>query len=629
MIVTKRRSGNPAAARAVKALYLFCAVGALAVAGCATGADAPRSPANASAEIVSESARLNQWFAARWEEELDRSPETRTFLGDKTDYDKLDDQSAEAREAEHKALLASLADMRATFSPETLDPSARLSYRLYEYLAEQAIAAWPYRDHRYVFSHFGGPHSSFPVFLANQHQIENESDARAYIARLDAASQQFSQYQERAETQFAAGIFPPAWSYERMIGTTKNIVAGEPFDNSGAPSTILADFTKKVEALEIPAAAKAALTADAKRALLASVKPAYDAVIAMMEHQMAGAGDDDGAWKLPDGAKYYAVNLARMTTTDMTPAEIHDLGLAEVARIQNEMRVIMKTVGFKGDLQEFFAAMREDKDRRFTYPDDDEGRARYLAEATALIDAMRARLDEQFITKPKAPIEVRRVEPFREAAAGKAFYQRPSPDGSRPGIYYANLRNMDDMPVYQMEALAYHEGIPGHHMQLAIMQELEGIPEFRKFGGFTAYSEGWGLYSEYMPKTMGLYQDPYADFGRLAMELWRAARLVVDTGVHDKRWTREEAVQYLLVNTPNPEGDCRNAIDRYVVMPGQATTYKIGMLKIMELRARAEATLGDRFDVRRFHDAILDQGALPLAILEEKLDAWIASEKAR
>jgi uncharacterized protein (DUF885 family) len=223
---------------------------------------------------------------------------------------------------------------------------------------------------------------------------------------------------------------------------------------------------------------------------------------------------------------------------------------------------------------------------------------------------------------------VKRVEPFREKSAGKAFYQRPSPDGSRPGIYYANLYDMADMPTYQMEALAYHEGIPGHHMQLAIQQELEGIPSFRRYSGVTAYTEGWGLYTEYLPKEMGFYQDPYSDFGRLAMELWRAARLVVDTGLHDKQWTREEATQWLLDNTPNPEGDARKAIDRYIVMPGQATAYKIGMLKILQLREHARAELGEAFDIGAFHDVILENGPLPLAILEEQVEAWIAEEKS-
>jgi len=343
---------------------------------------------------------------------------------------------------------------------------------------------------------------------------------------------------------------------------------------------------------------------------------------------MASASDDDGAWKLPDGGKYYALQLEAMTTTAMSADEIHELGLSEVARIHGEMDSIRRKVGFEGDLGDFFVYMRTDPDGKFTYANDDEGRDAYLAEATRIIDTMRGRLPELFNTFPKAELIVKRVEPFREKAAGKAFYQRPAPDGSRPGIYYANLFNMNDMPTYQMEALAYHEGIPGHHMQLAIMQELQGVPAFRRFGGFTAYSEGWGLYSEYIPKEMGFYADPYSDFGRLAMELWRAARLVVDTGLHSKKWTSQEAVDYLLANTPNPEGDCVKAIERYIVMPGQATAYKIGMNKILQLRRRAEEALGDAFDVREFHDVVLKDGAVPLAILEEKVDAWIDGKQS-
>ncbi|OYW86294.1 MAG: hypothetical protein B7Z22_06890, partial [Hyphomonas sp. 32-62-5] len=291
-----------------------------------------------------------------------------------------------------------------------------------------------------------------------------------------------------------------------------------------------------------------------------------------------------------------------------------------------EMAAIMQQVGFEGDLQDFFQFMRTDP--RFYKPETPEGREEYLAEARAAIARMEADLPNLFNTFPKAGLIVQAVEPFREKSAGKAFYNRPAPDGSRPGIYYANLYRMADMPTYQLEALAFHEGIPGHHMQIAIAQELEGIPSFRKYGGYTAYSEGWGLYTELLPKELGYYADPYSDFGRLAMEIWRAARLVVDTGLHSKQWTREQAVQYLLENTPNPEGDARKAIDRYIVMPGQATAYKIGMIKIVELRERAKTELGEAFDIRDFHDVVLKNGAVPLAILEENVDAWIAETKA-
>ena len=302
-----------------------------------------------------------------------------------------------------------------------------------------------------------------------------------------------------------------------------------------------------------------------------------------------------------------------------------NIGLTEVDRIQDEMRAIKEQVGFDGNLQAFMAFMRDDP--QFYYASDAAGKERYLMEATGLIDTMKLRLAELFITQPKADLQVKAVEAFREQSAGKAFYQRPSEDGARPGLYYANLYDMKSMPTYQMEALAYHEGIPGHHMQLAIQQELEQIPKFRKFGGYTAYIEGWGLYSEFLPKEIGMYSDPYSDFGRLAMELWRACRLVVDTGIHRKKWTREEGIKYYTDNTPNAVSDAVKMVERHIVMPSQATAYKIGMLKILQLRESAKMTLGEAFDIRAFHDEVLKYGPLPLNVLEAKIDAWVGAQQ--
>ena len=577
-----------------------------------------------------QSAALNAWFEEKYEQQVARSPMAQTFLGRKTNYDKWDNVTDAYETESHALMMAALAEMRAQFSPENLDPAARLSFRLFEYRAEQNDMAFPFRNHWYAFHHFRAPHSQIPAFMINQHRVSSVSDAEAYIARLEGVEAYLGQHRENAESQFADGIYPPRWSYDQMIATSRNVISGAPFEGGEAASTLLADLDAKLARLDIDEAQRQALRAHGVEALTNSVKPAYEALIAMFENHKQTASNDDGAWKLPDGEAYYNMRLKLMTTTDITAEEVHNLGLSEVARIHGEMTAIKDAVGFEGTLGEFFKYMREDPDGRFTYPNTDEGRERYLAEATAYIDAMRARLDELFHTKPKADLVVKRVEPFREKAAGKAFYQRPAADGSRPGVYYANLYNMANMPIYQMEALAYHEGVPGHHMQIAIAQELEDVPNFRKFSGYTAYTEGWGLYSEYFPKEMGLYADPYSDFGRLAMELWRACRLVVDSGLHAKKWTREEAIQYLIDNTPNPEGDVVKAIERYVVMPGQATAYTVGMLKILELRKRGREALGEDFDIRGFHDAVLKDGAVPLAILEQNVDAWIAAEeKAR
>ena len=298
-----------------------------------------------------------------------------------------------------------------------------------------------------------------------------------------------------------------------------------------------------------------------------------------------------------------------------------------MAPIQNEMNKIREKIGFKGDLQAFFKFMREDQ--QFRVQSNEHGRAKYLAMATDIIETMKKRLDELFVTKPKADIVVKAVEGFREKSAGKAFYQQPAPDGTRPGMFYVNLRNMQDNPTYELEALAHHEGIPGHHMQIAIAQELNGVPKFLKFSyAYTAYTEGWGLYSELTPKEIGLYADPYCDFGRLSLELWRAGRLVVDTGIHSKRWTREQAIDYLAKNTPNTEADCTDSINRYIVMPSQATAYKVGMLKILELREKAKKSLGDKFDIRQFHEVVLSNGSVPLDVLEELVARWIKSKQA-
>ncbi len=336
------------------------------------------------------------------------------------------------------------------------------------------------------------------------------------------------------------------------------------------------------------------------------------------------ADDRAGAWKFPEGKAFFNNALERTTTTDLTSREIHETGLKEVERIHDEMRVIMQKVNFEGDLKAFFEFMRVDK--QFFYDETQESKDKYLSEATALIDDMKSRLDELFIVKPKADLTVKAVEAFREKSAGKAFYQRPSMDGTRPGVYYANLYRMSDMPTYQMAALAYHEGIPGHHMQLAIAGELGELPKFRKFGGYTAYTEGWGLYSEQIPKEIGLYQDPYSDFGRLAMELWRACRLVVDTGIHVMEWTREQGIDYYVNNTPNPKPDAVKMVERHIVAPSQATAYKIGMLKILELREKAKTQLADKFDIRKFHDVILKNGPLPLNVLEEYVNEFIKQE---
>lgn len=589
-----------------------------------TAATETMEPVETASLEETESDRLNAWFQDVFDRNVARSPMTQTYLGMKTNYDQWSDASPEYAQEGFEIGQADLAHMLASFDFDALDDSAQLSWRLFEYNAERAQEAQRWNDHGYTFTPRSGPHMNAASFLINNHRVDTAEDAQAYIGRLRNLPAYMDQNIANSRRSAELGVLTPQWTYEPMIATARNIISGAPFDD-GEASPLLADFTGKVEALDIDDADKARLISEAEAALTEAVAPAYGRVIALFEEQAQVATEDDGVWKHPDGGEFYNFLLNGYTTMDLSAEEIHQLGVSEVARIHDEMRAIMEQVGYDGSLQDFFAFMRTDE--QFYYPDTDEGRAEYLAEATSLIDTMTETLPQMFNTFPQAELEVRRVEIFRQDAAGKAFYQRPAPNGSRPGVYYANLRDMSLMPTYQMEALAYHEGSPGHHMQLAIMQELEGIPAFRRFGGYTAYTEGWGLYTEFLPKEFGFYSDPYSDFGRLAMELWRACRLVVDTGLHYHQWTRQEAIDYLSENTPNPLGDNIAAIDRYIVYPGQATAYKIGMLEILRLRGIAEEALGESYDIRDFHDVVLTQGAMPLSVLEERVNAWVASEQ--
>ena len=576
---------------------------------------------NRAALVEQESARLNAWFADRYEDGLARSPMSQTYLGRSEGRDRLDDISQTAQDEEAELRRTWLETMRRDFDEDRLDPATRLSFQLFEREQEDWLETHRFGTNDYVFQHMSGPHSSLPSFLINFHSIANEQEARDYIARLERFDEFLGQAEARARAQAESGVLLPKFVYEKISGPSRNIITGSPFTEGDGDSPLLADFKAKVRDL----GNADALIADAETALLSSVQPAYLSLLAMFDEHAALATEDDGVWKLAEGEDYYAARLKHYTTTDLSADEIHEIGLREVERIQNRMREIMDRVGFEGSLQEFFAFLRTDP--QFTYSNDDAGRAAYIADATAIIDEMRGELDGLFYTKPRADMVVKRVEPFREATAFGAFYDAPALDGSRPGTYYINLKDMADQPKFLQQALAYHEGIPGHHMQIAIAQELDGLPKFRTLGGHTPYIEGWALYSEEIPKELGLYTDPYQEFGQLGMEIFRAARLVVDTGIHAKQWDRERAVQYYLENIPNPEGDVRAEIDRYIVWPGQATGYMIGKLKIIELRERAEEELGESFDIRAFHDAILTTGSVPLDLLEANIDRYIQDTK--
>jgi uncharacterized protein (DUF885 family) len=571
-----------------------------------------------------ESAKLAEYFAAMFEQDLKRSPLTQSYLGYKWDYGKWDDVS-EAYQNETRAIREKRLTDLSTFDITQLNTQEKLSLQVATADLQRRLANDEYRHHTYIMHQFRAFHTLIPSFLINIHQVQSIEDAQAYVTRLAGVKDLFEQVILQMKKRQTLGVFPPKWAYDQMIQASHNVIKGNPFMESSEDSTIWADFLAKLNKLEISEAEKSGLKAQATNAIQQSVLPAYKAIIAELKIQQALSSEGDGVWRLPNGDKWYQNRLAWFTTTDLDAEQVHQIGLEHVERIHSAMTAIKQKVAFEGSLQEFFVFMRTDK--QFYYPATEEGRAQYMAEAKALIDTMETKIPEYFGLTPKARMKVKRVEAFRERSAGKAFYQSPSKDGSRPGTYYANLYNMQDMPTYQMEALAYHEGVPGHHMQRSIAQELEGIPEFQKYVTFTAYTEGWGLYTEELAKDMGFYQDPYSDFGRLAMELWRACRLVVDTGIHAKKWSREQAIAYLVENTPNSENDSVKAIERYIAMPGQATAYMIGKLKIMELRATAKEALGGKFDIRGFHDEILKDGPVPLNILENKINIWINRQK--
>lgn len=600
---------------------IACVAAVLTACAARPPAPPPAAPAMAAQD---ENARANALFERAFDERVEASPEFAAQLGLRSRYGEWTPITEAQQQADLERAKRHLRELETTIDRGQLDAVTATSYDIFAENQRRAIDACEWRYHGYVVEQMNGLQSRLPAFLINTHRVESVADAEAYVERLKGVARRFDEAIAWLGESERRGVLPPKFVFPYVVSDARNVITGAPFGGDAA-SPLWADFKGKVGALQLDEAQAQALLDAARQALQGSVKPAYEKLIAWAQAAEQRASTDDGAWKLPDGARYYDHLLRRYTTTAMTAEQIHSLGLAEVARIRGEMQAIMQQVGFQGDLPAFFEFLRTEP--RFYYPEGAEGRAAYLAEATRLIDSMRQRLPELFNTLPKADITVKAVEPFREQSAGKAFYQRPSADGTRPGVYYANLYRLADMPKYEMEALAYHEGIPGHHMQLAIAGELTTLPRFRRYGGFTAYSEGWGLYTERLPKELGLYADPYSDFGRLTMEMTRAVRLVVDTGLHARRWTRAQVIQYHRDNLPMTLEAATKATERYIVMPGQATAYTVGMLKIVALREHARAALGSHFDLRGFHDVVLRSGGVPLSILEQQVDAWIATER--
>ena len=577
-------------------------------------------------ESVTEDERLATFFEEIFERDVNASPMFQAYQGLKTeDYGRWDDFSDEYARFVNQQTAADLERLRSEFDYDQLSESAKMSYRIFEYNQQRDLRNFEWRFHNYAISPMDDIASDLPTFLQNIHKIESRQDAEAYISRLNGIPEVMQQVVQDLRRGEAIGVIPPMMVYPKVLPGVQNVLKGAPFEEAAEDGILLADFRSKLDSIDLDQEDKDILLNDAANALSGPFRNGYQLLIAELIRLQDIANNDHGVWSLPDGEAFYANRIKNWTTVSRTPDELHELGLAEVARIRAEMQQIIDEIGFEGDLAAFFEFVRTNPENY--YENSDEGRQEYIRDATALIDGIYDIADEYFNVLPKAPLEVRRVEPWREAASSTAFYNRPSPDGSRPGIYYINQQNMNAVQKHIMNSLAYHEGAPGHHFQIAIQQELQGIPKFRLYGGYSAYSEGWALYSELLAYEAGLYEGmPMRNFGRLAEEMKRAVRLVVDTGMHHKQWPLEQSIEYMTANTPMAPADIERQIKRYYVLPGQALSYKVGMLTILELRERAMEQLGDAFDIREFHDAVLKNGAVPMQVLQEVIDAYIEAK---
>ena len=568
--------------------------------------------------------KARQFFESVFQDSVLDSPEFQASLGYKSNYDKWDDITWQASRQRAYRAKDDLDYLEKNIDFDKLDENTKISYRLMVKRLQRTIDNDNFIFHNYLITHRGGKHSRIPSFLINYHRIDEEQDVKDYISRLRNVEPLMDDLILQLKLRQDVKKIAPAFVFPQAIKTSENIISGYPFEETKKQNVIYEDFMKKLNALEMSDALKLRYQSEMEAVLVTIVNYSYRKLITFLEEQQKLADNNHGVWKYEDGAEYYQHTLDGYTTLGLTAEEIHEIGLSEVERIHGEIYEIMEQVNFDGTLKEFFDYMREDD--QFYYPEGPKGRQMYLDQVQVVVDTLSNRIEELFYGLPSIPLQVKAVEAYREASAGIAFYQRGQADGSRPGTYYANLYRMKDMPIYKLENLAYHEAIPGHHMQISIQLEVEDMPSFRKYGGYSVFAEGWALYSETLPKEIGLYKDPYSDFGRLSGELWRACRLVVDTGVHHYKWTREEGIDYYMNNTANPEGDCIGMVERHIVWPGQAVSYKIGMIKVQELRAFAEQELGDKFSIQEFHDVVLRNGSVTMDILEDIVYSWVDSK---
>ena len=536
--------------------------------------------------------------------------------------DELDDYSLAKGDEQMAKLKDDLATLR-RYDRASLDDT--LSYDALESFLQTQVDGERFRFHDYPLNQLFGIQSELPSFMASQHRVAGLSGAEAYVARLREIPRVATQVREGMRKREQLGILPPTFVVEKVTAEMQAFVATEP--KSNILYTALAEKMAKADE-PIAEGDRQRLLADAEAVIRERVYPAYQGWIDDYVALLPKTSGNHGVWALPDGDAFYQHQIRVHTTTDMTPAQVHALGLGEVARIEGEMDAILKAEGLaEGTIGARVRSIAARPDQR--YPDTDEGRAQILADYQSMIDTIDAGLGPYFNVRPTQPVKVERIPPFKEKTSPGAYYQPPALDGSRPGVFYANLRSVEEIPRFSMRTLAYHEGIPGHHFQLAIQQKIEGVPTFRKLLPFTAYSEGWALYSEKLASEIGFQPTPLDDLGRLQAEMFRAVRLVVDSGLHHQRWSREQAIDYMVEKTGMPQTDVVAEIERYLVMPGQALAYKVGMNTIVELRDEARRELGERFDLKAFHDVVLTNGSLPMTLLQQQVRAWIAAEKAK
>ena len=566
-----------------------------------------------------DAARLEQLFDRYFETYLERNPLAATFIGDHRYDDRLSNSISPAYVAESRALEQRFLEAAEQFDPDALSPADRLSLEIFLAERRRALAALEYPAHLLPISQIGGLQRTMPVLASGQsaQPFATVADYERFLKRIADFTTWVDQAIANMRAGIEQGVTNPRAVMASVLPQLEAMIVEDPTDSlfygaiEAMPATIAGAERERIEKLF-------------RAAIADKVVPAYARLHRFIRDDYLPAARETVAWSaLPDGQAWYAELARQYTTTDLTPDQIHAIGLEEVARIRSEMDAVRREVGFEGDLAAFFEFLKTDPRFYYERPED-------LVEGyRALKRRIDGLLPQLFSDFPRADYEVREVEAFRAATSAGAFYQSPSEDGSRPGIFYINTHNLKAQPKFGMETLSLHEAAPGHHFQIAIQQELEGLPRFRRFGAFyVAYAEGWALYAESLGRELGLFTDPYQYYGRLSDEMLRAMRLVVDTGLHTRGWTREQAIDYMLANSTLAESDVVSEVERYIAMPGQALGYKIGQLRITAMRARAEERLGERFDAREFHSVVLRDGSLPMDVLDAKVDRWIEARRS-